>query len=48
MSKDDRVKDEDGMFNKKHLCGFSCACCEKDLINLNGKKVEFMPWGKMP
>ena len=33
------------MFSKK---GFSCASCEKDLTNLYGKKVEFMPWGKMP
>jgi hypothetical protein len=36
------------MFNKKHLCGYSCASCEKDLTNLQGKKVEFMPWGKLP
>ena len=42
------ANDEDAMFNKKHLCGFSCASCEKDLTNLYGKKVEFMPWGKMP
>jgi len=40
--------DEDGMFSKKHLCGYSCASCEKDLTNLHGKKVEFMPWGKLP
>ena len=25
--------DEDAMFNKKHLCGYSCASCEKDLVN---------------
>lgn len=36
------------MFNKKHLCGYSCASCEKDLVNLYGKKVEFMPWSKLP
>lgn len=40
--------DEDAMFNKKHLCGYSCASCEKDLVNLQGKRVEFMPWGKLP
>jgi hypothetical protein len=33
------------MFSKK---GYSCASCEKDLINLYGKKVDFMPWGKLP
>jgi hypothetical protein len=36
------------MFNKKHICGYSCASCEKDLVNLYGKKVEYMPWGKLP
>jgi len=36
------------MFNKKHLCGFSCASCEKGLTDMQGKKVEFMPWGKLP
>ena len=40
--------DEDAMFNKKHLCGFSCASCEKDLVNLHGKRVEFIHWGKLP
>jgi hypothetical protein len=32
-SKDETQKEDDAMLNKKHLCGFSCACCEKDLIN---------------
>ena len=36
------------MFNKKHLCGFSCASCEKDLLNLYGKRVDFTPWSKLP
>ena len=40
--------DDDAMFSKKPLGGVSCASCEKDLINLYGKRVEFMPWGKMP
>ena len=37
--------EDDAMFTKK---GYSCASCEKDITNLYGKKVEFMPWGKMP
>ena len=41
-------KDDEAMFNRKHLCGFSCASCEKDVTNLYGKKVDFMPWHKMP
>jgi len=39
---------DDAMFNRKHLCGYACASCEKDLVDLQGKKVEYMPWGKMP
>ena len=26
--------EDDPMFSKKHLCGFSCACCENNLENL--------------
>jgi len=48
MSKGQNPTDEDAMFNKKHLCGYSCASCEKDLVNLYGKKVEFMPWSRLP
>lgn len=41
--------EEDTMFSKQKLSrGMSCASCEKDLNNLCGKRVEFMPWGKMP
>lgn len=36
------------MFNRKHICGYACASCEKDLVNLYGKKVEYTPWSKLP
>jgi hypothetical protein len=36
------------MFTKKPLGGMSCASCEKDIINLYGKKVDFLPWNKFP
>ena len=36
------------MFTKKPLGGMSCASCEKDIINLQGKKVNFHPWSKFP
>ena len=36
------------MFTKKPLGGNSCASCEKDIINLQGKKVDYLAWGKMP
>jgi hypothetical protein len=45
MSKGQGGGEEDAMFLKK---GYSCASCEKDLVNLYGKKVEFMPWSKLP
>ena len=49
MSKGGQNANEDeAMFSKKPLGGFSCASCEKDLTNLYGKKVEFMPWSKLP
>lgn len=34
MNRGGNGQDEDAMFNKKHLCGYSCASCEKDLVNL--------------
>ena len=36
--------EDDAMFTKKPLGGMSCASCEKDVINLYGKKVDFLPW----
>ena len=40
--------EEDAMFTKKPLGGMSCASCEKDLVNLQGKKADYMPWSKFP
>ena len=48
MSKGSNTNDDDAMFNKKHLCGYSCASCEKGLSDIYGKKVEFLPWSKLP
>ena len=48
MSRGGNDNEDDAMFSKKPLGGFSCASCEKDLINLYGKKVEFLPWSKLP
>lgn len=48
MSKGHGENEEDAMFSKKPLGGLSCASCEKDLVNMMGKKVEFMPWNKLP
>ena len=36
------------MFTKKPLGGMSCASCEKDIINLQGRKADYLPWSKFP
>lgn len=48
LSKGCHDNEEDAMFSKKPLTGLSCASCEKDLVNMYGKRVEFMPWSKLP
>ncbi len=39
---------ETAMLSKKPLGGISCASCEKNLINLQGIKSQFLVWGKFP
>lgn len=40
--------EDDAMFTKKPLGGTSCASCAKDIIDMYGKKVDYLPWGKLP
>jgi hypothetical protein len=40
--------EDDAMFTKKPLGGMSCASCEKDIVNLQGRKADYLPWGKFP
>ena len=40
--------EEDAMFTRKPLGGTSCASCEKDVFNLQGRKVDYIPWSKLP
>jgi hypothetical protein len=39
---------EDALLAKKPLGGWSCASCQKDLINLEGMRVQYYPWAKLP
>jgi chromosome segregation ATPase len=39
---------ENAMLIKKPLGGWSCASCEKDLVNLETFKAPYMSWAKMP
>ena len=48
MSKQGNDNEDDAMFTKKPLGGTSCASCAKDVIDLYGKQVQYMPWGKLP
>jgi chromosome segregation ATPase len=48
MSRGGRDNEDDAMFTKKPLGGTSCASCAKDVIDLYGKRVEYLPWGKLP
>ena len=44
MNKGGHEHEDDAMFTKKPLFGTSCASCEKDIVNLYGKKADYMPW----
>ena len=48
QSKGHHDNEDDAMFTKKPLGGMSCASCEKDIINLYGRKADYLPWGKFP
>lgn len=39
---------ENAMLAKKPLGGWSCASCQKDLINIEGNRVQYHPWAKLP
>ena len=39
---------DDSLFAKKPLGGWSCAACEKGLINMQGIPAEYHAWNKMP
>ena len=36
------------MFTRRPFAGLACASCEKDVFNMNGRKADFIPWGKLP
>ena len=43
-----RGQEDDAMFTKKPLGGFSCASCEKNIVNLEGVQADFLPWKRLP
>lgn len=36
------------MFTKKPLGPVTCASCEKNIINLEGRMAEYIPWKRLP
>ena len=40
--------EDDAMFTKKPLGGIACASCEKNIVNLEGRMAEFLPWKRLP
>lgn len=44
MQKQGNPDEENAMFSKKPLGGFSCASCEKNLINLQSRPPEYYTW----
>jgi hypothetical protein len=48
MSKGTHEHEDDAMFTKKPLGGTSCASCQKDVVNMYGKKADFYAWNKFP
>lgn len=43
-----RKGEDDAMFAKKPLGGWSCASCARDLVNLQGIQAEWVPWRQWP
>lgn len=41
---DGGVHEEDAMFTKKQLLQGSCASCEKNVVNLQGRQATYLPW----
>jgi len=36
------------MLSKKPFAGMACASCEKDMTNMHGRRVEYIPFSKLP
>jgi hypothetical protein len=45
---DARPERDDAMFAKKPLQGWSCASCDKNVVNLQGLPADYYNWKKMP
>ena len=42
------LNEDEALLAKKPLGGFSCASCEKNLVNMSSGRVEYSNWGRLP
>ena len=40
--------EDDAMLTKKPYGPVACASCEKNIVNLEGRMAEFLPWKRLP
>ena len=40
--------EDDAMFTKKPYGPVTCASCEKNVVNLEGRMADFLPWKRLP
>lgn len=48
MNSPRKDEEETAMLAKKPMGGWSCASCEKDLINISGRAPGYQAWSKLP
>lgn len=41
-------EEDDAMFTKKPYGPVTCASCEKDIVNLQGKQADYLAWKRLP
>ena len=48
MIKNKEAQIDEGMMTRKNLGPMACASCQKNLVNLEGKPVDYTVWKGMP
>lgn len=48
MSQNNNGNEDDAMFTKKPYGPVTCASCEKDIVNLQGRQADYLSWKKLP
>ena len=48
MNSPRREEEDTAMLAKKPMGGWSCASCEKDLVNISGRAPGYQAWSRLP